>query len=508
MLIDQNLPAIAAIDVGSNALRLAIASVDEHHRPRIIANYREPVRLGQDVFTKGSITAPTLERALTSFRKFRGLMREHRVGSFRAVATSALREARNRAAVVKRVRETTGIELNVIPGEEEARLVYLAVAGKIELKGRRALLIDIGGGSVEVVLAVDGRIVATDTFRMGAVRLLRELGDSADGARRFNKLVREYVDATRKRLHRDIGRQPIDLCVATGGNLEALGDLRRRRWRKPDNLIKLEELGELIEEMQTMSVAERVHRFGLRPDRADVIVPAGIVLHRFLQWTGVKQVEIPRVGLKDGLLVDLIERLHHERAQEFRDQVIGSALQLGQKYSFDRRHGAAVARFALELFDATREAHQLDDEHRLLLEVAGLLHEVGNFVGATGHHKHSYYLIANSRLLGLTDWQRAIVANVARYHRKSPPNLTHEPYRALPPKGRAIVDKLAALLRLADALDKEHGSKVKQIEIDFCPPKLMLRMRGRGDLLLESWAIATKSELFKDVFGVEVTAVA
>ncbi|MCG3147794.1 MAG: Exopolyphosphatase [Verrucomicrobiae bacterium] len=496
---------IAAIDAGSNALRLAIATVDENHHPHVVCNVREPVRLGADVFATGVITPVTLNRAVTAFRKFRNLMREHHVESFHAVATSALREARNRQAVIKRVRDATGIELNVIAGEEEARLVYLAVAGKLDLTGHRALLIDIGGGSVEIVLAVNGQIAATDTFRMGAVRLLRELGDRQP--RQFNKLVREYVDATRKRLRRDIGRQPIDMCIATGGNLETLGDLRRRRYGKENDLIKLDELHELIQEMQAVPITERIKKFGLRPDRADVIIPAAIVLHRLLQWTGAKAALLPRVGLKDGLLVDLLARLHHERTQEFRNQVIGSALQLGNKYEFDRQHGQAVARFAMELFDATRGVHKLDDDHRLLLEVAALLHEVGNYVDVTGHHKHSYYLIAHSRLLGLTDWQRTIVANVARYHRKSTPTLEHEPYRALSPKARLIVDKLAAVLRLADALDKEHGSKVKRIEIEFRPPKLVLRLRGRGDLLLESWALTTKSELFEEVFGVKVTAV-
>jgi exopolyphosphatase/guanosine-5'-triphosphate,3'-diphosphate pyrophosphatase len=151
--------------------------------------------------------------------------------------------------------------------------------------------------------------------------------------------------------------------------------------------------------------------------------------------------------------------------------------------------------------------HQLDPDHRLLLEVAALLHEVGNYVDVTGHHKHSYYLIAHSRLLGLTDWQRAIIANVARYHRRSAPNLDHEPYRALSPNARGIVDKLAAILRLADALDKEHGSKVQHIEIECRPPKLTLRLRGRGDLLLERWAMTTKAELFEKVFDVRVTVV-
>src|SRR5207249_4192359 len=234
---------------------------------------REPVRLGRDVFTRGSVSDETVEQAVAAFQRFRERLTQRGVESFRAVATSALREARNRNAVTSRIKEATGIELDVIGGEEEARLIYLAVTGRIDLKDQRALLIDIGGGSVEVVLVDHGQIVATDSFRMGAVRLLQELGDSKAGARRFNKLVREYVDATRKRLRKKIGAKKIHLCIATGGNPESLGDLRKARFDKASDLIKVEELKELAKELQRLSVEERMRRYDLRPDRADVIVP-------------------------------------------------------------------------------------------------------------------------------------------------------------------------------------------------------------------------------------------
>jgi len=497
---------IAAIDAGSNALRLAIASIGKDHKPRVVASFREPVRLGRDVFTQRIITEPTAKRALEVFGRFRRLMDEHKVESFCAVGTSALREARNRDRIIHRIARATGIELNAIGAEEEARLVYLAVASRVDLKDKRALLIDIGGGSVEIVVVDKEQIVATDSFRMGAVRLLEELSDSKAGARRFNKLVREYVDATRKRLRKKIGpKKKIHLCVATGGNPESLGELRRARFGKDNGLIKVEELQELAKELQKLTVDERMRRYELRPDRADVIVPAAIVLQRVAKQAGVGEVLIPRVGLKDGLLVDLVEKLHHERTREYREQVLASARQIGVKYAFDEEHGTTVARFAGELFDATRALHELGDDHRLLLEVAALLHEIGNYVSATGHHKHSYYLLVHSPLLGLTDWQRVVVANVARYHRKAAPGLSHEPYRSLPAKSRLIVSKLAALLRVADALDKEHAGKVTGLHIECKPPKLTLRLKGKGDLLLERWAITGKADLFEEVFGVKVT---
>jgi exopolyphosphatase/guanosine-5'-triphosphate,3'-diphosphate pyrophosphatase len=209
--------------------------------------------------------------------------------------------------------------------------------------------------------------------------------------------------------------------------------------------------------------------------------------------------------VKDGLLLDLLETLQDESKRTHRDQVLDSALQLGQKYSFDEGHGTTVAEFATKLFDDTASLHDLDDEARLLLEVAALLHNLGTFININGHHKHSYYLLSNSPLIGLSDEQRAIVANVARYHRKSPPTLDHEPYRALSPKERVLVSKLAALLRVADSFDREHGGKVSSFQVEQKGSQFLIQLKGKGDLLLERWAITQKSDLFEEVFGLKVS---
>ena len=499
---------IAAIDVGSNALRMAIASIQEDHQPSVLENAREPVRLGQDVFTKGAIPEETGRRAIEAFERFRRLMDKHGVQRWRAVATSAMREARNRDEIVDRIFQTSGIKIMVIGGEEEARLIYLAVANRISLKNKLALLVDIGGGSVEITVVANGRIAATESFRMGAVRLLKELEDSKMGDRAFNQLVREYVDATRRRVKKEIGDKKIDFFVATGGNVESLGDLKQHYFHKEkekeNNILTAPELEELIKDMQAMTFDERVRNLDLRPDRADVIVPAAIVLQKIMKQARVDEVQIPHVGLKEGLLLDLIEESHHKKNGDLRDQMLDSALQLGRKYTFDEQHGTTVARFAAQLFDDTRMLHNLDNKYRLLMEVAALLHDIGHCVTITSHHKHSCYLLLNSPLIGLTESQRAIVANVARYYRKSAPNPGHEPYCNLPVKEQVVVTKLAALLRIADALDKEHDGKLKSFEVEYREPQVILRLKGEGDLLLERWAIAKKSELFEEEFCVKM----
>ncbi|MCS6806313.1 MAG: Ppx/GppA phosphatase family protein [Acidobacteriota bacterium] len=498
------MPTIAAIDVGSNAMRLVVGSVNGSRGLQLLESLREPVRLGQDVFTQGLIGEPTLERAIEAFVRFRKVIDAHNVQRVRAVATSAMREAFNRDIVIDRLTQASGIEVQVIDPEEEARLIHLAVNEALNLKNKLAMLVDIGGGSVEVTLAANGQIIATESFNMGTVRLLQKLEEKQRGQRQFNTLVREYVDATRRRLRKEIGQQKIDVCVGTGGNIETLGDLRQTLLNRQQNtLITDDELDAIIKQLQSLSYEERMRTLRLRPDRADVIMPAAIVLQKILKQAGVAEVMIPHVGLKDGLLLDIAQDVRNGRRNLHREQVLAAARRLGQKYAFDESHATTVANFAARLFDATESLHRLDEESRLLLEVAALLHDIGQFVHIVGHNKHSYYLLMATPLLGLTYAQRAIVANVARYHRKAFPTLKHEPYRNLSAKDRVVVCKLAALLRIADALDTEHAGKVHQFTLEYKKPKLIMRLHGEGDMLLEKWALQRKATLLEEVFGVK-----
>jgi exopolyphosphatase/guanosine-5'-triphosphate,3'-diphosphate pyrophosphatase len=499
------MPTFAAIDVGSNAIRLVVGSADANRKLTILENLRESVRLGQDVFTQGSLTEETMNRAVEAFGRFSVVLERHGVRWTKAVATSATREAFNREIFLDRVSQTTGIEIEVIGPEEEARLVHIAVAERINLKNKLALLIDIGGGSTEITLVSDGSIIATESYRMGAVRLLQVLEEKKQGERRFSQLVREYVDGAQRRIARELGGREIDVCVGTGGNIESLGDLRREVFGKDRNtVLTREELDTLVKRLQGTTYEGRIQEFHLRPDRADVIVPASIVLQKVVRLAGVDEVQIPGVGLKDGLLADIVGELFGDRKHLHRTQVTASALQLGRKYGFDEQHGQTTAKFAVKLFDETRQLHNLTLEHRLLLEVAALLHDIGQFVNVADHHKHTQYLLMATPLVGLSTEQIELVANVARYHRKSFPKPQHEYYAALPPKERVVVTKLAALLRLADAMDNEHASKVTDVSLEFKKPKVTLRLTGNGDMLLEKWALAKKAALFEEVFSVRL----
>jgi exopolyphosphatase/guanosine-5'-triphosphate,3'-diphosphate pyrophosphatase len=497
------MPKLAAIDVGSNAFRLAIAALNEEGEMQVIHTSRESVRLGADVFSRYEISEDKLIEGIEAFIRFRKLLNEYKVKVVRAVGTSALREARNRSYFINQIAKATDISIDVISAEEEARLEHLAVSRAVDIQNKLALIVDIGGGSVEVTLATKKEIVATESFAIGTVRLLQLLEQKKRGEKVFRQLVQEYVKVTDARLRKEIADRKIDVCIATGGNVESLGDLRVEICKgKSNTSVTVEELDIIIKELEGRSYEGRIKDFKLRFDRADVIIPAALVLQNVAHLANVKEVLIPRVGVRDGLLIDMADKLRSEESEPLsRAQVITSAHLLGRKYDYEQQHATNVAHFALDLFDATTKLHRLGDDERLLLEVAALLHDVGYYISVTSHHKHSYYIINSSPLIGLDEVQKALIANVARYHRRSVPKGNHREFYELTPKQRQIVLKLAAILRLAEAMDREHASRVKNVRVTYSRnDKFRIFLEGDGDMLLEKWALSRGCQLFEKTF--------
>lgn len=501
---------IAAVDVGSNAIRMVVGEVDDEWKVRPIENIRLPVRLGQDVFTEGFIQEESIQATIDAFLRFRHVADDFGITGLRAIATSAMREASNGDFLVDRIANSSGIQLEVIDGDEEARLVALAIANVIDLRKKRAVLVDIGGGSVEVAVTDGPNIVSTESFNMGTVRLLNKL--KTDGSFHhpanasnsdFSLLVHEYAEAPRRRIEREIGDEPVDLCIGTGGNVEEMGKLRQKLFKgSSDKLITVDELQKLIEYLEGMSYKDRIRKLKLRPDRADVILPASIVMHVIARQTGVKKVTIPDVGLKDGVLLDLAEGLSQKPHPSRREQVWESAMRLGAKYQLDSEHAGQVSRLAASLFRQTEELHNLDEEALLLLEVGALLHDIGHFINTVDHDKHGYYILTTNHLIGLNEKQQELVANLVRYHRKAFPSSNDENFKSLSQKNRLLVSKLSALMRLADGMDVSHTGRVRGITLEKEKKVWKLRLEGEGSLMLEKWALLKRRSLFQEVFGV------
>lgn len=519
---------LAAIDIGSNALRLRIVEVDPPAMgpdgPRFTAFRdvfvdRAPVRLGHDVFTNGLIAPAVIGAACEALRRFRVAMDGAKVDRYRAVATSAAREATNGDVFVERAEREAGVHVTVIEGVEEARLVQLAVSERVDLRGRTAVLIDVGGGSTELTLLRRERGVEHPTaafsrsLPVGTVRLVEtflEGRGAIDGQHR--SLLDEYVDrvldeAVPELLELTGGS--VDLLLGTGGNIESLADLCPVQGAfQEGRAIEVAAMDKLLGDLCAKSVDERASKWGLRLDRADTIVPAAVILSRLARVFARGAIGAPGVGLKEGVLVDLARRHFMPEDSPSEAAALNDAcLRLGRRYDFDEAHGTLVARLAVKLFDDLAVRHRLGPRDRTLLHAAALLHDVGDFVRYEGHHKHSYYLIANTDIMGMTPAERAIVANVARYHRKSPPELNHDNFRALPPKDRGKVKAMAAILRIADALDREHRGKVADVTARVEGEALALEVSGQTGRELEEWTVRAKAGLFKEAFGLDIRVV-
>ncbi len=304
----NGMQTIAAIDVGSNAIRLLIAKVDEKGQPLAMESRRAAVRLGKDAFLNGVISEASMQATVDAFTEFQKEIHERGVCQFRAVSTSATREASNQKVLAERIRQATGIRVEVISGKEEARLIHLAVSKVVDLQRTTALLIDIGAGSVEATLSVNGNIISTESYKIGALRLLSLLGQPGNHGLSDEERVLDLIQIPLRRIREILHNQPTTLLVGTGGNMEALGEMAYKFLHCRNNrMISRKDLGILIKRMGSLSYEERIHQFDLSPDRADVILPAAIVLKAMAEETGLPEITIPRTSLKEGLLWDLAE---------------------------------------------------------------------------------------------------------------------------------------------------------------------------------------------------------
>lgn len=498
------MPRFAAIDVGSNASRLVIVDARDPTRIEPFRNLRVPVRLGHSVFQSGRLDPESIDHAVAAMKEFAQAIDEAEVDAYRANVTASARSASNADVLLDRVRTEAGIELQAIDGLEEARLVALAVRSKMPLVGH-VLLADLGGGSLELTEVDSGTAGFSTSLPIGTVRLLEaffEKSGRVDADR--EELVTEYLQRVLAPHARRLRSRPWKSIVGTGGNFEAIAKLcPATRTQKPT--IDIAAARALLDVAKRLTSRERMARYGLREDRADVIVPALYVLDAIAKLTQESRVVVPGVGLKDGIVTELVAK--HFRTWDYgsaEDSLFGAALQLGRRYHFDERHATQVTALATTLFDGTKKQHGLGAEDRGLLRLAALLHDIGDFVNPSSHHKHTGYLIRSSEFMGLSPEARELVATITRYHRKSLPTLRHPEYRALSVVDRRRVRVLAGLLRLADSLDRGHRSKMQGLDVSVRRGTMKIHAVADEDASLEAWTLDRKSSLLEQVLELDV----
>lgn len=497
---------VGVVDMGSNASRIVVAEFIAPTTWTALVSERIPLRLADRALGTGDLPDDAIEAVVAVMSRFRDVLEEYDVHHHRAVATSAVRESRNRRELVSHVRKGTGLRLEVISGAEEARLVYWAARSRLPLGETPWLMADLGGGSLEIALVDQTSMRVVESLAVGSVRLLEEFESDPDGQGRVRNLLDEYVAGLRFGSLEE-GFE-VEGFFATGGNID---DLARVSGADPDEtgvgVLPLKTLRKTIDRLDGMTVAERIEELGLRENRADVILPAALVYARLAERFEVEQIHVPNVGVKEGVMIDLVEGLtaHGGYTERHARDVLAGAVALGRRFRFEEAHGIQVARLAERLFDDLAEIHDLSGDDREILIAAAILHDVGQRISYKRHHKHSYYLISESELPGLGLDEVELVANVARYHRRADPSDKHAPFETLDDGDRERVTRLAAILRLADALDREHTQKVRDVTTRIRKRRVELSLRGARDLELEVWALERKKPLFEKTFEYEVT---
>ena len=486
---------IAAIDCGTNSIHMIVVRIRPDLSFEVIDREKEMVRLGSGGLDGKALTAEAMAAALQAFSRFRRLAESHQVEEILAAATSAVREAENGGEFLAAVERETGIKPQVISGTEEARLIHLAAVYGVDVAGASAVVVDIGGGSVEITHGAGTSLRVAKSFKLGVIRLTERFvhTDPLSG-RDERKLVRHIEDELSKYL-RDIKSAGFDRVIGTSGTILSLGTVataeRRRASDEIRNLrVPAKQIHRLRKEVTNRSIGERMKLPGLDPRRADLIVSGAVLLDTVLQHLEATEITLCDFALREGLVLDYIQRnrKHIAQAGQYPDVRRRSVIELAERCSYWPEHASQVARLSLSIFDQTRSVHVLTDREREWLEFAALLHDIGTHISYPRHHKHSYYLIKNGDLRGFEPAEAEIIALVARYHRKSAPKKSHTDFGALGAKKRRAVRTLAAILRFAETLDRSHAQAVTGVEMHDRGEEYLVKLRTTGDAELELWA--------------------
>ena len=511
---------VAVIEIGSTGIRLVVAEIDGRGGFKVLDRAGKQSRIGRDVFATGMVSRDAVRECMAVLASFRELIRGYGIApkDTSVIATSALREAQNRDTFVDRVALQTGFVVTIVEDIEENHLMYLGVQHVLQderklLSKSNALILEVGGGSTEIMLLRRGRMAGAHSLRIGTVRIDEQVRGAGVSHAYLRQYLEDNVRTACDHLDAELPLESVKTFIVIGSDARLAASRLTPQGSAADGLaasggeyysiIGRSEFISFADEAAGMSPEDCVAKLRVPWADAEGIGYSLTIERLFLERTGADAVVVPNVSIREGLL--LRASLGHDAGieTEMRAQVVASAASLGRKFHYDEAHARHVADLSLAIFDALVREHGLGRRERLLLELGGILHDVGTFIKTSGHHKHGEYIVANSEIFGLNRVDLTIVANVVRYHRKAPPASTHVNFIALPREDRIVVMKLAAIVRVADALDRGHDQRVRDATFERREERFAIKAPGVADLSLERLSLAEKGDMFEDVFGLE-----
>jgi exopolyphosphatase / guanosine-5'-triphosphate,3'-diphosphate pyrophosphatase len=496
---------LAAIDIGTNSLHMIVVRVRPDLSFEIIDREKEMVRLGAGGLDGRALTPSAMHAALQVLSKFRRLAESHQVDRIEAVATSAVREAENGGEFLKAIIEQTGIRARVISGPEEARLIHLAAAYGVGMSGEVTVAVDIGGGSVEITHGTGTNLGVGRSFKLGVIRLSERFVKSDPISPRDERRMIRHIEAELKPYLKEIADTGFDRLIGTSGSIRSVATeedgavptaVRNRR-------VTARQIHRVRKQLCAASLQKRLLIPGLEPRRADIAVAGAILIDTILKRLGAEAITLCDMSLREGLILDYIARHRKEiaQAERYPDVRRRSVVELAERCNYIAEHAQQITMLSLALFDGTRGIHALTDREREWLEYAALLHDVGVHISYERHHKHSHYLIRNGDLRGFEPLEVETIALIARYHRRAVPARSHPGYGDLPKKRRRVVRTLAAMLRLAETLDRSHAQLVTGLSLRDRGDDMVLELQTSGDAELELWAGSRHATPFERVIG-------
>jgi exopolyphosphatase/guanosine-5'-triphosphate,3'-diphosphate pyrophosphatase len=500
-------PRLAAIDVGSNSIRLVVAEAQPGGRYRVLDEERETTRLARSLANGNKLDEESMQASVEALRRFKSIALGMGVETMRAIATCAVREAANGLEFCRRVRDEIDLPIEIIDSDQEARLAFESVSRRFDLAGKNTLLADIGGGSTEIVLASGELIEAIYATKLGAVRLAEKFNAAQPMTHEDVLRMMRWIDRELRKTT-DKPSAPIHQLIGSGGtftNLASIIMASRGLGRLPaaGARVSRADVRHLVDRLAKMNTKQRRETPGLNPDRVDIIVPGLGVIDSIMRRFRVNTLQVHAYGVRDGLLLGMIDRLQGGatgNSPSLDEQIDRFAEACG----VDLVHTRHVGQLAGEIYDGLSQFYELSAADRRLLEAAARMQDVGYLISYEGHHKHSYHLILHSRLEAFRPEELEIVANVARYHRGSLPKKKHENFTELNEADRLRVRQMAAVLRVAGGLDRSHNQTVKSVRVAATADTVELHIAADEYPEVDLWAARRRAELFEQVFGVEL----
>jgi len=510
--IIETAKVVGFVDIGTNAIRLLVVRINPKLTYVVVSQEKEVVRLGENEFKDNLLKLDAMNRAILVCRKFVELAKTYGASEIIAVGTSAIREAHNREAFLQRVFAETGLNVHIISGLEEARLIYCGVSSGVDLGEENALFIDLGGGSTEIAIGNQSEILYLESLQLGAIRLTSQfIGEGWTGHIRYKtyKQMKEEASSTLIQASLQVKIIGAKRAFGSSGTIINLAEISNRMFKKPDNIstnnsvLSRKNLKKTAQILCALDLEERTKTPGINPERADILVAGAAIMEALMGEFGLEEISVSRRELRDGLLVDYLSTF--ESFREFQKTPIRerSVLDLSRSCNYDEKHSETVVTLATQLFDSAKAVglHNLGKEERTLLRYAALMHDIGDFLSFNDHHLHAHYVISNAGLLGFDQREIEIMANVARFHRKKYPTKKALKSSHLDEHSKNVIVILAVFVRLAEKLDRSHCGLIKKVEFfNVEKDHACLSLLSDSDCTMEEWSIIQNSNAFYAAF--------